>query len=85
MERLIAPGHGPVIRDPSAKIEEYIEHRRRREAQIVAALVNGRARIPDLNGVGLVILDRENTVLWENLVDQGLRLFVPMKGDRHDG
>jgi glyoxylase-like metal-dependent hydrolase (beta-lactamase superfamily II) len=46
--RVIAPGHGPVIHDPDAKIEEYIEHRRQREAQIVAALEDGPTRIPDL-------------------------------------
>jgi AcrR family transcriptional regulator len=37
-----------------------------------------------LNGIGLVILDREDTTLWESLIDQGLRLFAPTKGDRHD-
>ncbi|HEX6506742.1 MAG TPA: MBL fold metallo-hydrolase [Chloroflexota bacterium] len=36
--RFIAPGHGPVITDGDATIAEYIEHRRRREAQIIAAL-----------------------------------------------
>ncbi|HZU14886.1 MAG TPA: TetR/AcrR family transcriptional regulator [Chloroflexota bacterium] len=35
-----------------------------------------------LNGIGLVILDRENTALWEHLIGQGLRLFAPLKGDR---
>jgi AcrR family transcriptional regulator len=37
-----------------------------------------------LNGIGLVILDREDTSLWEHLVTQGLRLFAPTKGDGRD-
>jgi len=37
-----------------------------------------------LNGIGLVILDRENALLWEYLIVQGLRLFAPTEGDRHD-
>jgi glyoxylase-like metal-dependent hydrolase (beta-lactamase superfamily II) len=35
------PGHGPEVRDPSAKIDEYIEHRLMRERRLVAALEHG--------------------------------------------
>ena len=34
----IFPGHGPVIADPRAVIDEYIEHRLMREAQVVDGL-----------------------------------------------
>ena len=36
--RSIAPGHGHLIEDPQAKIEEYLTHRLAREAQVLAAL-----------------------------------------------
>jgi glyoxylase-like metal-dependent hydrolase (beta-lactamase superfamily II) len=38
---LIYPGHGPVIRDPAAKIAEYTAHRSEREAKLVKALDAG--------------------------------------------
>jgi glyoxylase-like metal-dependent hydrolase (beta-lactamase superfamily II) len=38
---LLCPGHGPWITDPKAKIDEYIAHRREREAKLVAALDAG--------------------------------------------
>jgi glyoxylase-like metal-dependent hydrolase (beta-lactamase superfamily II) len=41
-------GHGPTIRNPSAKLREYIEHRKAREAQIVDVLREGPATIPEL-------------------------------------
>lgn len=34
----ILPGHGPEVADGAAKIEEYIAHRKEREARIIAAL-----------------------------------------------
>jgi glyoxylase-like metal-dependent hydrolase (beta-lactamase superfamily II) len=46
--RVIYGGHGPPIGDPSAKIGEYIEHRRMRERQIVDALRAGCRTIPEL-------------------------------------
>ena len=39
--RLLLGGHGPVIRDPQARIREYIEHRRMRECQVVECLQAG--------------------------------------------
>ena len=42
----IAPGHGPFVWDPRAKIDEYIEHRLDRERKVLAAL-DGGARTRD--------------------------------------
>ncbi len=38
---VLYPGHGPEVRDPGAKIAEYIEHRMMRERRLVAALDRG--------------------------------------------
>ena len=37
----ICPGHGPVVRDPGAKLREYRDHRLEREAKVIAALDAG--------------------------------------------
>ena len=41
--RVICPGHGPLIEDPGAWIDEYISHREGRESQILAQLSQGEA------------------------------------------
>jgi glyoxylase-like metal-dependent hydrolase (beta-lactamase superfamily II) len=38
---LIAPGHGPWITDPAAKLAEYVEHRQMRERRLLEALEKG--------------------------------------------
>ena len=38
---LIAPGHGPWITEPAAKLAEYVEHRLMRERRLLAALEGG--------------------------------------------
>jgi glyoxylase-like metal-dependent hydrolase (beta-lactamase superfamily II) len=38
---LIAPGHGPWITDPEAKLAEYVEHRQMRERHLLEALATG--------------------------------------------
>ena len=42
------PAHGPCIRNPREKIEEYLSHRALREEQIVDGLSAGVHTIPDL-------------------------------------
>lgn len=44
----IAPGHGPVIDTPQAKLNELIAHRLAREEQIVDLLAAGNRNIDDL-------------------------------------
>ncbi|MDX6584005.1 MAG: hypothetical protein QOI10_3189 [Solirubrobacterales bacterium] len=39
---LLAPGHGPWITDPAAKIAEYRDHRLDRERRLIAALEAGQ-------------------------------------------
>jgi len=41
--RVICPGHGPLIEDPAAWIDEYISHREQRESEILAELTKGEA------------------------------------------
>jgi glyoxylase-like metal-dependent hydrolase (beta-lactamase superfamily II) len=38
---LIAPGHGPWVTDPAARLAEYVEHREMRERLLLAALERG--------------------------------------------
>jgi glyoxylase-like metal-dependent hydrolase (beta-lactamase superfamily II) len=44
----IAPGHGPLVRDPAAKLDEYIAHRLDRERRLVAALEHGTRGVDEL-------------------------------------
>jgi glyoxylase-like metal-dependent hydrolase (beta-lactamase superfamily II) len=44
----IAPGHGDVIEEPRARIDEYLQHRLAREKQILGILKEGPARIKDI-------------------------------------
>jgi glyoxylase-like metal-dependent hydrolase (beta-lactamase superfamily II) len=39
--RTIYPGHGPVVLDAVAKLDEYLEHRAMREEQVLSGLGNG--------------------------------------------
>jgi glyoxylase-like metal-dependent hydrolase (beta-lactamase superfamily II) len=38
---MLCPGHGPYVRDPRAKLDEYLEHREDRERRLVEALEAG--------------------------------------------
>jgi len=42
--RRIAPGHGDMIDDPAAVLDEYLRHRRGREAEVLSVLAPGVQR-----------------------------------------
>ncbi|MDZ7676741.1 MAG: MBL fold metallo-hydrolase [Acidimicrobiales bacterium] len=47
--RAIAPGHGHLITDPDAKIDEYVAHRLAREAQVLGEVETaGTTTIPEI-------------------------------------
>ena len=45
---LILPGHGPVVDDPTAKLDQYISHRLEREHRLVDALDRGKRTVQEL-------------------------------------
>ena len=45
---VLCPGHGPVVRDPAAKLDEYVAHRLERERRLVAALDSGARTVDQL-------------------------------------
>jgi glyoxylase-like metal-dependent hydrolase (beta-lactamase superfamily II) len=47
-DRLYLPTHGPAIDDPKPFVRAFIEHRREREAQIMACLERGVDQIADM-------------------------------------
>ena len=61
LERIL-PGHGPVVDDPDARLDAYVEHRLERERRIVAAL-----------DAGLRDEDELVAAAWDR-VPEGLRL-----------
>ena len=46
--RTIHPGHGPLVVDAGAKLDEYVAHREDRDEQIVGALRDGPRAIDEL-------------------------------------
>ena len=46
--RFLCPGHGPVVEDPEAKLNQYISHRLERETRLVAALERGGRSVEEL-------------------------------------
>jgi glyoxylase-like metal-dependent hydrolase (beta-lactamase superfamily II) len=73
---VIYGGHGPEMPDARAKIDEYIAHRARREAEIVAALAAGPATIPDLVATIYRDVDRR---LWPAAARQILAYLIALE------
>jgi glyoxylase-like metal-dependent hydrolase (beta-lactamase superfamily II) len=45
---VLCPGHGPLVLDPAAKLDEYVAHRLDRERRLVAALAAGKRSVDAL-------------------------------------
>jgi glyoxylase-like metal-dependent hydrolase (beta-lactamase superfamily II) len=45
---VLCPGHGPLVHDPQAKLQEYISHRLDRERRLLAALSGGKRTVEQL-------------------------------------
>ncbi|MBV8155079.1 MAG: MBL fold metallo-hydrolase [Candidatus Eremiobacteraeota bacterium] len=76
--RTIYGGHGPVVEDAQAKIREYIEHRRARERELLAALAEGEQTIPELV---LRIYGENRPVLWPAMARQMLAYLIALEGE----
>lgn len=70
----IFPGHGPVIETPEVAIAEYLEHRARREEQILALLEAG---LPDAGAIAVRLYGQ----LGEGL-DRAARMTVQAHLDK---
>jgi glyoxylase-like metal-dependent hydrolase (beta-lactamase superfamily II) len=46
--RRLLPGHGPIVDDPIALIDEYVAHRQQREQQILQALLDGARSVEEI-------------------------------------
>jgi glyoxylase-like metal-dependent hydrolase (beta-lactamase superfamily II) len=44
----LLPGHGPIVDDPIALIDEYIAHRQKREQQILEAMLAGARTVDEI-------------------------------------
>jgi glyoxylase-like metal-dependent hydrolase (beta-lactamase superfamily II) len=76
---LIAPGHGPLIRDPGPRIALYRAHRLQRERQVLDAVSSGQRTVSEITSALYIGLDprvrsaAEGTVLahLEKLAAEG--------------
>jgi glyoxylase-like metal-dependent hydrolase (beta-lactamase superfamily II) len=68
-------GHGPAVTDARAKIEEYIAHRKMREAELLAALGKAPMTIPQLV---LAIYGKTPPVLWPAAARQMLAYLIAL-------
>jgi glyoxylase-like metal-dependent hydrolase (beta-lactamase superfamily II) len=46
--RRLLPGHGPIVDDPAALIDEYLAHRQMREQQILKAMLEGARTVDEI-------------------------------------
>ncbi|MBV8197973.1 MAG: hypothetical protein JO263_07545, partial [Candidatus Eremiobacteraeota bacterium] len=77
--QIIYPGHGPIVSDPPAKIDEYIEHRRMRERQILGALRDAPSTIPE---IVRRVYGPERSVLWPAMARQVLAHLLALEDER---
>jgi glyoxylase-like metal-dependent hydrolase (beta-lactamase superfamily II) len=79
--RTIYPGHGPIVEDAVAKLDEYLAHRRQREQQVLEGVCSrGHASVeelvgtiyPDVQPALVPMAGRNVRAHLEKLADDGL-------------
>jgi glyoxylase-like metal-dependent hydrolase (beta-lactamase superfamily II) len=70
---LLAPGHGPVVKEPNRKLQELIDHRQQREEQIVALLAQGKDSVKSLVKAIYPELDKRLLMMAQGQVLSHLR------------
>ncbi len=76
--RALYGGHGPEVRDARAKLDEYIAHREARERQLLAALGEGPATLPELVPRIYADVDRR---LWPAAGRQILAYLIALEAE----
>ncbi|HTU69439.1 MAG TPA: MBL fold metallo-hydrolase [Candidatus Baltobacteraceae bacterium] len=71
-------GHGPIVEDARAKIDEYIEHRKMRETELIDALARGPMTIPQLV---LAIYGSQRPMLWPAMARQLLAYLIALTAE----
>lgn len=82
------PGHGAPVTEPGQRLAELITHRKGREAQILTALTDGPAHIPDLTariyaGTPAHLLPAAARNVLAHLIDLATRNLVSARPDLH--
>ena len=82
------PGHGAPVTEPGQRMAELIAHRKGREAQILSALVDGPAGIPDLTariyaGTPAHLWPAAARNVLAHLIDLATRNLVSARPDLH--
>ena len=72
------PAHGPVIEEPMALITQYLEHRRHREEQVMAALAEG---LQTVEAITARIYSNLSPALLPMARESVLAHLVKLKGD----
>ncbi|KAJ1325631.1 endoribonuclease LACTB2 [Microdochium nivale] len=70
------PGHGPVLPSASAKIAEYISHRKQREDQVVQLLASADSETAQANGGAWAIMELVKIIY----ADVSESLHIPAAG-----
>ncbi|MGC2130711.1 MAG: MBL fold metallo-hydrolase [Candidatus Aquilonibacter sp.] len=68
-------GHGPIVEDARAKIDEYIAHRQARETEMLAALRGRPMTIPQLV---IAIYGTQRPMLWPAMARQLLAYLIAL-------
>ena len=76
--RRIYGGHGPPVVDARAKIDEYIEHRRARERELLEALAAAPQTIPELV---IAIYGSARKILWPAMARQMLAYLLALEDE----